>query len=303
METGMKIPRALALAAMLQLAAGAIMAAAPAPKMDMVVNAGWLAANLAAPDLVILHLGKQEDYQERHIPGARLVTLKDISEERDEQTMQIPAPADLKQRLAALGIGNSSRVVVYYGKDWISPSTRVIFTLYAAGLGEHVALLDGGMDEWIRQGRPTTKELPPVARGAGPDINVLPVVVDRDFVRTHAGAPGYALVDARAPVYYDGVEASGDMRKLRKGHIPGAVNIPFTSVSSMDFKLKPRAQWEAMFRDKGIGPGTRVIVYCHIGQQATAILFAARAVGIDAVLYDGSFEDWTWRDGQVEAAR
>lgn len=294
----MKKTFASAIAALLLLAThGAQAASATA-----LVDAKWLAAQLSDPALVLLHVGPKEDYRKAHLPGARLVSLSDIAVEAEGLSLQLPSPAELKQRLGALGIDNASRVVVYYDKGWISPATRVVFTLQAAGLGERVALLDGGLDEWRRQARPTTAELPATRTAAGPDPRMQPLVVDAAFVRSHARSPGYALVDARAPVYYDGIEQSGDVRKPRKGHIPGAVNIPFTSVVNADNTFKSAAQLEALFRDSGIAPGTRLVVYCHIGQQATAVIFAARSLGIDAVLYDGSFEEWTRKDGPVEAA-
>jgi thiosulfate/3-mercaptopyruvate sulfurtransferase len=293
----MKKKLAIALSALL-LSGGTLAAEA---KMNMVVDAQWLASHLADPDLVVLHVGPKDDYAAGHIPGARLVALKDIAVDSDDLSLQFPAPPDLRQRLGALGIGDSSRVVVYFAKEWVSPATRVIFTLHAAGLGEHVALLDGGIDEWRRQQKATTAQASAAGKLAGPQVRMQPLVVDADFVRSHARSPGYALVDARAPVFYDGVELSGAMGKRRKGHIPGAVNIPFNQIVGLDNKLKTPAQLEALFRDSGIKAGTRLIVYCHIGQQATAILFAARSLGIDAVLYDGSFEDWTLNNGPVEA--
>lgn len=293
----MKKKLAIALAA-LMLSTGAL---AAEPRLNMVVDAQWLAGHLADPDLVLLHVGPKDDYAAGHIPGARLVALKDIAVD-DDLTLQLPAAADLRQRLGALGITASSRVVVYFAKEWISPATRVIFTLHAAGLGEQVALLDGGIDEWRRQQKATTAQASAVIKHAGPELRMQPLVVDADFVRSRARSPGYVLVDARAPVYYDGVEPSGAMGKRRKGHIPGAVNIPFTQIVGLDNKLKTPAQLETLFRDSGIKAGTRLVVYCHIGQQATAILFAARSLGIDAVLYDGSFEDWTLNNGPVEAA-
>ena len=64
-----------------------------------------------------------------------------------------PTTEDFAARLQALGISDDSRVVVYYGKDWVSPSTRVIFTLDYAGLGDRASLLDGGMPAWVRDGR------------------------------------------------------------------------------------------------------------------------------------------------------
>jgi thiosulfate/3-mercaptopyruvate sulfurtransferase len=291
----------LALAFTLLAHAGVQAAAANATPPGMLVNAHWLAEHLSDPGMVLLHVGGKDEYRNRHLPGARLVTLADISVERDGLTLELPSEAQLRQRLGALGIDKASTVVVYYGKDQVASATRVVFTLYAAGLGSHVMLLDGGMGEWSRLGQASTAQVPRDANGAGPEVHFLPVVVDAAFVRAHANTPGYTLIDARAPVYYDGVEASGDMRKLRKGHIPGAQNIPYTSVVNTDLTFKPRAQLEALFHAAGVGAGAHLIVYCHIGQQGTAIAFAARELGIDALLYDGSFEDWTWHDGQVEA--
>lgn len=267
------------------------------------VSPEWLAQHQADPGMVLLHVGREAEYRAGHLPGARFVSLDDIGVDRGELTLELPDAAALQRRLGMLGIDQRSKVVVYYGKDQVSPATRVVFTLYAAGLGERVSLLDGGMAAWRRRGLPISAQVPPVASGAGPQVRYLPVVVDTAFVQSHLHAPGYAVIDARAPVYYDGVQVSGDMRKLRKGHIPGALNIPYTSIVNGDMTLKTPSELAALFRSSGVAPGSKVIVYCHIGQQATAILFAAREAGIDAVLYDGSFEDWTWKDGAVEASR
>lgn len=281
---------------------GALAAHAAPPKMDMLVDAAWLSAHLADPDLVLLHIGPKDDYAAAHIPGARLMSLDDVGDDDDGLSLQLPPPPQLRKRLGALGIGDNTRVVVVFAKGWISPATRVIFTLQAAGLGERVSLLDGGMDAWRVQQRPTTAQPGAVVNVTGPEIRMQPVVVDADFVRSHAGSAGYVLVDARAPVYFDGIEPSGAPGKRRKGHIPGAVSIPFTDVVEPDNKLKIPARLTALFAARGIKAGTRLVVYCHIGQQATAVIFAARSLGIDALLYDGSFEDWTLNNGLVQAA-
>jgi thiosulfate/3-mercaptopyruvate sulfurtransferase len=126
-------------------------------------------------------------------------------------------------------------------------------------------------------------------------------VVDAAFVQQHLEAPGYRIVDARAPVFYDGIQAGmGQTPANLKGHLPGATNIPFSSVTAPDLTLKPASELAAIFRAAGVAQGDRVIAYCHVGQQATAVIFAARALGIDAVLYDGSFQDWARRGLPVE---
>lgn len=267
---------------------------------DMLVTQPWLAAHLNDPDLVLLHVGDRGEYNAKHIPGARYVELDDISVNAGGLSLQMPAAADLKARLEKLGISDRSHVVVYYGSDWISPATRVVFTLYAAGLGDHVSLLDGGMTHW--QGAVTNKA-PAAMAGHLSDLHMLPVIADNAFVQAHLTAPGYDIVDARAQVFYDGVQAGGPMLHMKKGHIPGAKSIPFTSFTNDDLTEKTPDQIKAIFAGAGVKPGDHVIVYCHVGQQATAVLFAAREVGIDAVLYDGSFEDWATRNLPVTTGR
>ena len=269
---------------------------------DLLVSTDWLASHLRDPNLVLLHVGDQDEFRATHIPGARYISLRDISAtSQDGLDLQLPPASELRRHLQALGISDNSHVVVYYGNDWVSPSTRIVFTLYAAGLGDHVDLLDGGMGKWRREGRPVTAAAPAAPTpGALAELTLRPVVVDADFLRAHVGQPGYVVIDARARVFYDGVESSGAHGHRRNGHIPGAHSLPFTSVTNDDMTFKSPAELAALFHNAGVQQRDHVIAYCHIGQQATAVLFAARAAGIDAVLYDGSFEDWSIRNLPVE---
>jgi thiosulfate/3-mercaptopyruvate sulfurtransferase len=265
------------------------------------VSTAWLESHLHDPNLVLLQVGEASQYKSAHIPGARFVRLADVAATSGELSLELPPAPELRQRLQALGISDGSRVVVYFGDDEVSESTRVWFTLQAAGLGAHAALLDGGMPKWRREGQPLTDQVTAAAQpGTLTPSKLQPTIVDAAFVRAHARQPGYALIDARAAMYYDGLEESGADGHQRRGHIPGAHSLPFTGITNDDLTLKRPAELLALFRKAGVKPGDRVIAYCHIGQQATAVLFAARTVGIDAVLYDGSFEDWTTRDLPVE---
>jgi thiosulfate/3-mercaptopyruvate sulfurtransferase len=272
-----------------------------APREEVLVTTGWLAGHLRDPDVVLLHVGEEADYKAAHIPGARFVRQSDLSVNADGRTLQMPSAAILRERLRALGVTDRSRVVVYFGSDWVSPATRVVFALQSAGLGARADLLDGGMPKWRRDGGAVTAEPPATARpGALAPFALRPTVVDADYVRAKVGKPGFVLIDARAPVFYDGLQPGGAHDHMRRGHIPGARSVPFTSVTNDDLTLKTPAELAALFQRAGVRPGDRVIVYCHIGQQGTAVVFAARAAGIDAVLYDGSFEDWSLRDLPVE---
>lgn len=280
------------------------------PKLPLFVSAEWLSAHLDDPDLVLLHVGKRELYPAHHLPGARYVTLDDLSlSNHDGQglILEMPPPKELQGRLEALGISHNSKVVVYYGEDWVSPATRVVFTLDYAGLGGQAALLDGGMGAWAKAGKPTTDVAPPPPKkGTLGEISVRPIIVDAAAVRASVGKPGIAVVDARNAPYYSGAE-SGEShgRAHRAGHVAGALNLPFSELTDDSLVWRSADRLRELFDRAGVKPGDTVIAYCHIGQQATALLLAARALGHPVRLYDGSFEDWSLfhPDYPVEASR
>lgn len=275
-----------------------------APRDSLLVSTAWLAEHLKDPNLVLLHVGDKQEYDEHHIPGARYIALRDISASNvgERQLTLEMLPADqLRDRLAALGISNDSHVVVYYGNDWLSPSTRVMFTLDYAGL-TNISLLDGGMKAWIRDGHEVTAAAPAERTGTLSPLTLRSTVVDADFVRSHVDAPHFRVVDARDAEFYDGTKTSGSGQRPHKtGHIAGARSLPFSSVTGDDLVWKTNDQLQALFTAAGVQPGDTVITYCHIGQQATAALFAARLLGHPVLLYDGSFEDWSRRDYPVES--
>jgi thiosulfate/3-mercaptopyruvate sulfurtransferase len=269
---------------------------ARSPDLPLVVSAAWLAEHIKDPDLVLLHVGDPGAFRKQHIAGARSVTLADISLPHHGEgiMLELPPADDLRRRLEALGISDRSRVIVYFGQDWVSPATRVVLTLDAAGLGGHTALLDGGMQAWVRAGQPVGDAAPPATRGTLSPLALRPVIVDATTVVASLGKPGFAVVDARDAKFYDGVDVGDSHGHAHKrGHIAGALSIPFDSVFDDQNLLRAPDDLKARFAKAGVKPGDTVIGYCHIGQQATAMLFAARRLGHPVKLYDGSFEDWS----------
>ena len=283
---------------------------------DLVVTSDWLATQLKNPKLVLFHIGEKSEYDAGHIPGARFLELHDVSSPmtRDTNALALEMlPADqLRQRLEQLGISDDSRIVVYFGNDWLSPSTRVLLTLQYAGLGARASLLDGGMPEWKKANRPITTEVPPAPKpGKLTPRPAQPIVVDADFGKSHIRTPGYTIVDARNTIFYDGpiqepsaTSSMGHpMPKVVPGHVPGAVNIVFETVFDDTGHLLPEARLRELFTQAGVKPNDTVIGYCHVGQQATAMLFGAEALGYDVKLYDGSFQDWKKRGLPTESLR
>jgi len=262
-------------------------AAAPASPL---VSASWLADHLHDPDLVIL--AADDAYGDGHIPGARQVALPNVSVERDGLRLELPSSEDLRQRLAALGISDRSRIVVYYGS--VTVATRVMFTLDYAGFGGASFLLDGGIAAWTRGGHPVTTDVPPARPGAIGVLGVKPIVVDAAFVLAHLKTPHFAVVDARAGAFYDGSQRGGPASQpQRPGHIQGALSVPYTSVVDDQLAFRSADDLATIFAKAGVKPDDTIIGYCHIGQQATAMLLAARSIGHPVLLYDGSFEDWS----------
>ena len=161
------------------------------------------------------------------------------------------------------------------------------------------------MGAWTRAGHAVTDVVPPARKGTLSPLKTRPLVVDAATVKSRLGKTGFAVVDGRTAAFYDGVETGGAHEQSHKtGHIAGARSIPFVAVTNDDLTLKSAADLRALFDKAGVKKGDTVIGYCHIGQQATAMLFAARTLGHDVLLYDGSFEDWSRQpNAPVETTR
>jgi thiosulfate/3-mercaptopyruvate sulfurtransferase len=272
---------------------------------SLLVTPTQLNRELQDSRLVILYVGPREDYNAGHIAGARFVDLQDVAAPRETNPLALELPDEdgLRERLERFGISDNSRIVVTFGADWVSPSTRVVWTLQTAGLGANTRFLDGGTRAWKRSGLPlTTAEPAPPTPGritAAADRSVL---VDYRWVQARANGARVRLIDARTPVFFEGPGMEDRGRKITAGHIAGAKSLPFNSLSDDSLQFLPLDQLRKKFADAGVQPGDTVAAYCHIGQQATVVILAARLLGHPVRLYDGSMNDWETRKLPLENA-
>lgn len=258
---------------------------------SMVVSTGWLASHLHDSNLVILAVGDMKDYDEGHIPGALWVEyMATHLMESHGLSLEMPPMSQLVEVFGKLGVSNDSHIVLYHNKDWDAHAARIYVTLDAMGLGRQSSILDGGMPAWRAESRPTETQTRSVTPGTITPCPQNDVITDLGYVSANLHHPGVTIIDARLSKYYTGETQPGDQRR---GHIPGATNIPYTSVVDDKGKLLSTAALQAIYRNAGAKPGDRIVAYCHVGQQASTIYFIARYLGLDARLYDGSWEDWS----------
>lgn len=262
-----------------------------ARRQSMLVSTSWLAEHLRDPNLVVLQVGGRAQFDSVHIPGARSVVLQDITLPQGESKLstELPSPERLKAWAEANGIGNNSRIVVVPYDSILQISTRVFLTLSYMGAMERTSLLNGGLSAWRSEARPLSSEAPAAAKPATFDLKLRPeLIAAMKDVETAIADNKVAVIDARTPNFYNGNGGGYP----RAGHIPTAVNIPLTTVSTNGF-IKEEPALRTLFTDANVGSGKPVITYCHVGQQASLLWFVATMLGYDAKMYDGSFQEWS----------
>lgn len=263
------------------------------------VSTDWLAAHLRDPDLRILDAswylpGSDRhgltEYNKAHIPGARFFDIDEISDQRSDMPHMAPPPEKFISRLRKMGVGDGHQVVVYDGAGIFS-APRVWWLFKLMGKND-VAVLDGGLPKWQREGRPV-EDLPPIVRDRHMTVQrQAHRVKDVTQVARASKLGDHAIIDARAPERFRG-EAPEPRPGLRAGHIPGAKSLPFPRLLNDDGTMKPVEELNKVFAEAGIDLAKPAITSCGSGVTAAIISLALERIGKnDHSLYDGSWAEW-----------
>lgn len=259
----------------------------------MLVSTAWLADHRTDRDVVVLHVGSKAQYDSGHVAGARHVALDEISlpTVQGGLTLQMAGEAQLDAWAEKNGIGDKTRIVVVPHDANLQSATRVYFTLAYLGAMDRASLLDGGYLAWKKEGRASSTAAPAAAAMGQFTPRLRPALIALIAqVEAITKDRSSFLVDARLPQFYNG-QGGG---YPRPGRIPTAVNVPLNTVSTNGF-MKPASELKVLFDQASVNGSKPVVTYCHIGQQATVLWFVATLLGLDARMFDGSFQEWSGR--------
>ena len=264
--------------------------------MDDLVSTVWLAENLGKADVVVVdaswHMpatgrSGREEYLQSHIPGARFLDIDAVADTANPAPHMLPNAEDFGRAMGELGIGRNDRIIVY-DNSTTRNSPRGWFMFHHFG-AEQVAILDGGFQKWLAEGRPTESGEPRPRQASFDAFERRGQVVSKRDVANGLGTP---LIDARGRPRFEGTEE--DPRPgVAAGHIPGSRNLPYSELYNPDGTFKSRDEIRQLFIAAGADPEKPFVASCGSGVTANALIFAARLLGNrDTRLYDGSWSEW-----------
>jgi len=262
---------------------------------EVLVETDWVEKQLNNP--VVRLIESDEDallYETGHIPGAAKIDW--FTTLQDPVNRDFLSKSDFEKLCSNLGISEDTTVVFYGDKsNWFAVYAFWLFQYYGH---KKIKIMNGGRAKWIAEGRPMTTEIPTFyATHYDASYQDDSIRAFREDVFRHLQRK-LPLVDVRSAKEY-----SGEMLHMpgypqegaqRGGHIPGAVNIPWSMAVREDNTFKNPEELAQLYREKGITPDKEIIAYCRIGERSSHTWFVLTyLLGYPNVLnYDGSWTEW-----------
>jgi thiosulfate/3-mercaptopyruvate sulfurtransferase len=272
-------------------------------KMGPLVTTDWLAGELGQPDLLVFDATKylpnepkdgKAEFLRAHIPGARYFDIDQIADPDTDLPHMVPTPGRFAKLMAALGVGNTSRIVFYDQKGLASAARG----WWLMGLFGHddAAVLDGGLPKWLREGR-RTEDGEPAAPAHGafrPNYRTGQLRGIGDVLRNVLSRSEQVL-DARAAGRFTGVVPE-PRAGMRSGHIPGSVSLPYTDLLHEDGTFRPAGEVRGRFEAAGVDGSRPLVTSCGSGVTACILTLGLRIAGFpEGAVYDGSWTEWGGR--------
>lgn len=263
---------------------------------EVLVDADWVEAHLHDPKVRLIEVDVDTTaYDQGHISGA--VSFNWQKELQDQLVRAPLSQARLEDLLSRAGVSNDTTIVLYGdNNNWFAAWALWILKFYGH---QDVRLLDGGRVKWLADKRAITTEIPSYPRTSyhaqSPNTSIRAL---RDQILTQLGRRGITLVDVRSPAEYSGeLLAPAHLPQegaQRGGHIPGALNIPWSMAVSEDGTFKTAGELRSLYESKGVTSDKEVIAYCRIGERSSHTWFALYyLLGYPNVRnYDGSWTEW-----------
>ncbi|MFB3387196.1 sulfurtransferase [Flavobacterium sp. LAR06] len=275
-------------------------------KLSPIINSEDLLPLKDSSEIVLIDaragVNAEENYKNEHLKGARYVDLnRDLAtlEENPANGGRHPLPSleKFSQVLSTLGISLTSHVVIYDDKNGSNASSRFWWMLRAIG-HEKIQVLNGGLQAAIKTGFPTSSEIEHFDATEYKVSAWKLAVADIEEVEKARNNSENIVIDVRDKNRFDGLTEPLD---LIAGHIPGAINVPFSENLSEDGFYKSAEELNKKYTALiGDTKPENVIVHCGSGVTACHTLLAMDYAGIEIPkLYVGSWSEWSRNDREM----